>query len=62
MPVLLDHLGDFMGPQTVEANDSDQQHQARSVGIPQRIQQFAQIIWQHGRRQLVLSGSVIGAD
>ena len=62
MPVLLDHLGDFMGPQTVDGNDSDQQHQAGSVGISQRIQQVAQIVWQQGRRQLVLSGSVVSAD
>ena len=62
MAVLPDQLADFMGAQTINANNPHQQHQAESVGIPQRIQQVAQVIGQHGRRQLVLSGPVVSTD
>ena len=62
MAVCPDQLTDFMGAQTLDGNDSDQQHQAGSVGIPQRIQQIAQIVGHHRWRQLVLSGSVVSTD
>ncbi len=36
MPVLPNQLTDFMGAQTVDANNPHQQHQAGPVGIPKR--------------------------